>query len=503
MSLILPCLLIILLLFIVSFWKIMKNILKYRKYDDLLPGPPAHPIFGNTKTFSNKTTEEIFQALRDLFSEAVEKGQSLIRHRILGTFYVWPLDGKTVSKILESTTELDKGGPYEFFNDWLGGGTLLEGYGERWRSHRKMLTPTFHFAKLEGYFEVFNTESRVVVDCLDKFAKSGETVDLFPFFKRCTLDTICKTAMGAKVDAQLQNSHPYITAIEQALQLGVLYAMNPHHQIPAIYWALGHQKKKDEYFNIMKTFTRNVIAERRTARESGEVEKETSKRNMNFLDILLSNEESSVLSPEDLRQEVDTFMFAGHDTTTTSVSWVCWNLAHHPDIQQNVYEEIVSVFGEDPNEDVTTEGIKKLEYTERMLKESKRICPTVPAVLRQLISDMEIGGVLIPAGANVAIAPMAIHKNANIYQNPDIFDPDRFLPEETAKRHAYDFIPFSAGLRNCIGQKFAQLNEKVMVIHLLKNFKIEPMGGYYSTKQVFEPVGKPSNGIPVRLVRRL
>lgn len=481
----------------------MKNILKYRKYDDLLPGPPAHPIFGNTKTFSNKTTEEIFQALRDLFSEAVEKGQSLIRHRILGTFYVWPLDGKTVSKILESTTELDKGGPYEFFNDWLGGGTLLEGYGERWRSHRKMLTPTFHFAKLEGYFEVFNTESRVVVDCLDKFAKSGETVDLFPFFKRCTLDTICKTAMGAKVDAQLQNSHPYITAIEQALQLGVLYAMNPHHQIPAIYWALGHQKKKDEYFNIMKTFTRNVIAERRTARESGEVEKETSKRNMNFLDILLSNEESSVLSPEDLRQEVDTFMFAGHDTTTTSVSWVCWNLAHHPDIQQNVYEEIVSVFGEDPNEDVTTEGIKKLEYTERMLKESKRICPTVPAVLRQLISDMEIGGVLIPAGANVAIAPMAIHKNANIYQNPDIFDPDRFLPEETAKRHAYDFIPFSAGLRNCIGQKFAQLNEKVMVIHLLKNFKIEPMGGYYSTKQVFEPVGKPSNGIPVRLVRRL
>lgn len=62
-----------------------------------------------------------------------------------------------------------------------------------------------------------------MVDCLDKFAKSGETVDLFPFFKRCTLDTICKTAMGAKVDAQLQNSHPYITAIEQALQLGVSF----------------------------------------------------------------------------------------------------------------------------------------------------------------------------------------------------------------------------------------------------------------------------------------
>lgn len=137
----------------------------------------------------------------------------------------------------------------------------------------------------------------------------------------------------------------------------ISHAINPSYQIPAIYWALGLKKQKDAHLNTMKTFTVNVIADRKAAIASGEVEKETSKRKMNFLDILLNSEESNSLTSEDIRQEVDTFMFAGHDTTTTSVSWACWNLAHNPDIQEKVYEEIVHIFGEEPNDEVTSEGI--------------------------------------------------------------------------------------------------------------------------------------------------
>lgn len=139
-------------------------------------------------------------------------------------------------KLLESTTELNKGDDYEFSMPWLGGGVLLEGYGDRWRSHRKMLTPTFHFAKLEGYLEVFNMESRVnrhtfdifwmsylqvLIECLERFADSGETVDVFPFIKRCTLDIICGTAMGTKVDAQNNHDHPYVKAVEGFNKLSV------------------------------------------------------------------------------------------------------------------------------------------------------------------------------------------------------------------------------------------------------------------------------------------
>ncbi|CAI2356023.1 unnamed protein product [Caenorhabditis sp. 36 PRJEB53466] len=502
MALFLPIILAILLTFIAAYWKFFRQIWKFKTYDEKIPGPATHPIFGNAALFAGKNTADISTLFRETANEWRSKGFDVMKYRIVEKMYVFPLNGKSLTKILESTTELNKGDDYRFLDPWLGGGVLLEGYGDRWRTHRKMLTPTFHFAKLEGYLEVFNSESRILVGCLDKFAESGETVDIFSYIKRCALDIICATAMGAKVDAQFNHDHPYVKAVEGINKLSVTHSMNAILQNRVVFWALGYKKQKDDYLKVLKKFTNDVITERRAALASGEIEKETSRRKMNFLDILLSNEESHEITPEDIRQEVDTFMFAGHDTTTTSLSWVCWNLAHNPDVQEKVYEELVSIFGEDSNEDVTSEGIGKLEYTERVLKESKRIIAPVPGVQRKLRFDMEIAGVKVPADANVSISPLVLHSNPDVFPNPDKFDPDRFLPEEIAKRHTYDYIPFSAGLRNCIGQKFSQLNEKVMLIHLLKNYRIEPKLGFYGTKPTFEVVAKPSNGIPVKLIRR-
>lgn len=147
----------------------------------------------------------------------------------------------------------------------------------------------------------------------------------------------------------------------------------------------------DDFLYTLKKFTNDAIVERRTVIASGEIEKETSKRKMNFLDILLNSEESNELTSDEIRKEVDTFMFAGHDTTSTSLSWLCWNIAHNPEVQENVYKEIISIFGEDPNQDVTSENINRLEYTERVLKESKRMFPPVPGFQRKLTKDIVIG----------------------------------------------------------------------------------------------------------------
>ncbi|EGT39237.1 hypothetical protein CAEBREN_03411 [Caenorhabditis brenneri] len=141
-------------------------------------------------------------------------------------------------------------------------------------------------------------------------------------------------------------------------------------------------------------------------------------------------------------------MFGGHDTTTTSCSWTYWNLE---DLLTNIHP----------------------------------------------FSD----GYIIPAGANVSIAPVILHSNHHVFKNPENFDPDRFLPEECSKRHPYDFVPFSAGIKNCIGQKFSISNEKVMVAHLVRNFDIKPMLKFNETLPCFEAVAKPSKGIPVKLTR--
>ncbi|PIC30021.1 hypothetical protein B9Z55_021404 [Caenorhabditis nigoni] len=494
MTLILLFIVSIPLFFLNFFWKTIEGILNLRKFDYKIPGPPTSPILGNVQTFRNKSTVELNQIFLDAAEKCRNSKSNYMKYRILDKLFVLPLDGKSAAKILESSSELNKGDDYDFFEPWLGGGILVGRGGEKWRTHRKLLTPSFHFAKLEGYLEVFNTESRILVSCLDEFSDSPNPIDIFPFIKRCALDIICSAVMGTKVDAQFDHNHPYVNAVEEFSVLVIQNAINPIFQIPPLFWLLGYQKQKEECIKVMKEFSMNVISERKAALDSGEIEKETRKRKMNFLDILLKE---SSLSSEDVRQEVDTFMFAGHDTTTSSVSWACWNLAENPEVQEKVYKELVEVFGED--EDVTYEKMSKLEYTERVLKESKRLVAPVPMVQRKLISDLEIDGVTIPAGANISISPMLIHKNPEVYPNPEKFDPDRFLPDEISKRNAFDYIPFSAGLRNCIGQKFAQINEKVMIANILRNFRLEPCG---VTKPALEPIARPSNGVPVKLIRR-
>uniref|UniRef100_A0A1I7TS66 Cytochrome P450 n=1 Tax=Caenorhabditis tropicalis TaxID=1561998 RepID=A0A1I7TS66_9PELO len=441
MALIIPILFTLFLLFIIQNYKRISWILKVCDYGKRLPGPPIQPILGNTNTFVDKDGVQMIEYIVKTANEFREKGEKIMRFQLIGKMLVLPLDGETAQSILQSTTELDKGDDYGFARAWLGRSVLLEGYGERWKSHRRLVTPTFHFAKLEGYLEVFNRETKIMMEILDEFAKSGETVDLFPYIKRCTLDVICGTAMGINVDSQHNPSDPYVKAVEGFNKLSVTHAMKPHLQNDFIFWILGYQKQKDDFVRTMKQFTGKVTAERRAAIESGEVDQHSSKRDMNFLDILLCSKETSNWSEEDIREEVDTFMFAGHDTTATSFSWMCWNMAHNPNIQEKVYEELIDIFA-------------------------------------------------------------VFHSNPNVFPNPEKFDPDRFLPEKMDGRNAYDYIPFSAGLRNCVGQKFSQLNEKVLLIHMLKNYKIEPKLAFSKTRPSLEIVSKPSNGIPVRLIRR-
>ncbi|KAF1750121.1 hypothetical protein GCK72_016667 [Caenorhabditis remanei] len=502
MTIFIPIAVAVVLIYLATWIPTLRTYRRHWEYGNKMPGPPAHPIFGNLKPIIGLSTEDLPFLFKKWAEEQRDKGHSIMRVIMKGVVYVWPLNGKAAAAIIDSTTETNKGDDYRFFSPWLGGGLLLEGFGERWKSHRRMLTPAFHFAKLDGYFEVFNNEAKILIDLLSDFSDSEETVDIFPYIKRCALDIICEAAMGIKIDAQLNHDHKYLQAVEGFNKIGVLVSFNPHLKNPFIFWALGYKAQYDDYLNTLKSLSEKVIEERRAAHESGEVEMETSKRMMNFLDIMLSMEESNQLTSEDIRQEVDTFMFAGHDTTTSSTSWACWNLAHHQDIQEKVYQEMLEVFGEDTSSDITLEALGKLNYCDRVLKESKRIIAPVPALQRKLTNDLVMDGYTVPAGGNITLSPMVLHSNHLIFKNPEKFDPDRFLPDEVAKRHPYDFMPFLAGPRNCIGQKFAQLNEKVMLSHIIRNFRLEPRLGYNETKPCLEVVTKPSKGIPVRLIRR-
>ncbi|UYV77769.1 CYP4V2 [Cordylochernes scorpioides] len=221
---------------------------------------------------------------------------------------------------------------------------------------------------------------------------------------------------------------------------------------------------------------------------------------------------------EDVKEEVEAFMFTefsgicwdltcamdvqGHDSASLSASWVLYLLGLHPEIQKRVHSEMDDVFGEDFERLVETEDAKKLKYLECVMKESQRLYPVVPYIGRCLSEDLAIDKYIIPAGSTVAVFLYMIHHSPDVYPNPETFDPDRFLPENVNKRHPFAYLPFSAGPRNCVGQKFAQIEQKVILSNILRRFRVTSLIQRDKLDLVPELVLTPKPGLLVRFDRR-
>lgn len=179
-------------------------------------------------------------------------------------------------------------------------------------------------------------------------------------------------------------------------------------------------------------------------------------------------------------------------------------LGIHKDIQEKVWAEQKSIFGDQMTRDCTFNDTMEMKYLERVIMETLRMYPPVPLIARRVEHDVKLasGPYTIPKGASVVILQFAVHRNADIYPNPDKFDPDNFLPERMAKRHYYSFIPFSAGPRSCVGRKYAMLKLKVLLSTIIRNFKIDSKMSEENFKLQGDVILKLENGFNIILEPR-
>uniref|UniRef100_A0A9J2PWC6 Cytochrome P450 n=1 Tax=Ascaris lumbricoides TaxID=6252 RepID=A0A9J2PWC6_ASCLU len=191
----------------------------------------------------------------------------------------------------------------------------------------------------------------------------------------------------------------------------------------------------------------------------------------------------------------------GHDTTSTGIGWTLWCLATHPDVQEKAIEEVDSIFG-DGEMRITIDSLQQLKYVERCIKEAMRLFAPVPHVQRQLKNDILMGGKIVPRGTNCIISPILVHRNLKVFPNANDFDVDNFLPERIAQRHPYSYIPFSAGPRNCIGQKFALLEEKTVIVSILRAFTMKCNLKLAENRCGAQVVLRPEQGFPIIFERR-
>ncbi|CAD6192818.1 unnamed protein product [Caenorhabditis auriculariae] len=401
-----------------------------------------------------------------------------------------------VEVILTSNKHLDKGFAYKLLEPWLGPG-LLTSKKEAWRPRRKLLTPTFHLEILKDFVPIFNDQARILTKKLEKYS-DGEPVEVLSLITLCTLDVICETSMGKSVNAQLEEkNNEYVWAVHTINELIQERTKNPLLWNDLTYKLFGNGKLHQKCLDILHSFTRKVIDDRHRELEQSGWKFEGR---LAFLDLLLEMARNGQMDRADIQAEVDTFMFEGHDTTSAGLMWALHLIGTYPEVQQKIHDELDEVLGED--DDVTVEHLPRLKYMECCLKESLRVCPSVPIVMRELATDQQLGGVTVPKGVHVLINHHLVHRDPSQWPDPERFDPDRFLPENAAKRHTYSFIPFSAGSRNCIGQRFAILEEKVILAHILRRFRIVAVEARHEVRYKVEIIMRPINGIHIQFYKR-
>ena len=171
-----------------------------------------------------------------------------------------------------------------------------------------------------------------------------------------------------------------------------------------------------------------------------------------FLDLLIEAHMNNELSKSDIVEEVDTFMFEGHDTVATNIAFCLYLLASHPEIQRKVQAEMDEIFGENTQNDPSYSDLSKMRYLEKCIRETLRLYPSIPVMSRRIQgdSDVHIDGYEVPPGTNVIMLNYHLHRDEDQFHDPDSFNPDRF---SVSNRDNYSYVPFSAGPRNCIGQK--------------------------------------------------
>ncbi|XP_044764501.1 cytochrome P450 4C1-like [Coccinella septempunctata] len=319
---------------------------------------------------------------------------------------------------------------------------------------------------------------------------------------------IKKAVMGVRVDAQI-SSNTFGDWLDRLMEFCSLRITRFIYRPDFIFYLI-HGKAFAYALGNLTTFTKTVFERQKqifnqemaVMQEGTHLEDEEQKY-PTFLKLLLEvSYNGGQLSDQEIQEEINTFIAAATDTSATTLSYCCLLLAMHPEYQQKIYEEAVGILGED--RDVTPSDIPKFQFLDMCLKETLRVFPVIPFVMRIASADIELDNFVIPEGTSMIYSIFTLHRSPKYWKDPLKFNPYRFSPEESAKMHPYSYMPFMKGPRTCIGQKYSFMVMKVMLTKVIRRFQFETE--YKSVEEVELKLNlaiRPKNGFKLTLKRRI
>ncbi|MFN6462723.1 MAG: cytochrome P450 [Nostoc sp. DedVER02] len=384
-----------------------------------------------------------------------------------------------IEEVLKNRNDFIKSRGLRALKSLLGEG-LLSAEGESWFWQRRLAQPVFHQKRINAY-------SEIMVEYTNRMLQSwhdGESHDIHEDMMHLTLLIVMKCIFSADVDTGEAK------VVANALDVAMQWFESKRRQ-NFLVWEWFPRPENVRYRDAIAQMNEAIyklIQERRNSKE---------KKN-DLLTMLMEAKDEETLQQMDdklLRDEVATLMLAGHETTANTLSWTWMLLAQNPEVRKKLESELNQVLqGKLP----TLEDLGQLVYTQQIIKESMRLYPPVPLMGREAAVDTHIGDYEIPQGIAIMISQWVMHRHPKYFENPEVFQPERWTQEFEKQLPKGVYIPFGDGPRICIGKGFAQMEAALLLATIAQRFQIDLVPGYPIVPQPSITL-RPVNGLKVQV----
>lgn len=423
-----------------------------KRRKQLPPGPPWPTAIWNTIRFGQDPLS-FLRGLRERYGDIVTLPT------VMGPWtMVFHPDGvRYIAQ--ENHKNYRKGGPSDQVLRVTLGNGLLTNNGDSWLTQRRLIQRAFHRSRIAGFGQLMTSGAASWLE--ETHLDTSEPLDLFQQMSGLTLTIVCKALFGADM-------LPYKQRVFEALGTAIRLEARAMYMPGLIFLPTPQRHRLYEARDALYTIVDELIAQRRTRSTENEND---------LLTMLLEARDAETglgMNDQQLRDEVITLMVAGHETTSGALTWTLLLLSQHPDIEARLREEYIRVLG---GRAATVEDLPQLKLGRMVLEESMRLYPPAWAFGRQAIAEDEVGGYRIAKEAFVLLFPAVTHRHPDFWEQPDTFDPGRFAPEQTDRRHRFAYIPFGGGPRICIGNQFALTEAQLILATILPRYQFRLLSG--------------------------
>jgi cytochrome P450 len=440
------------------------------------PGPRGLPLVGTS-----------YMAQRDPMATLTRWAQQygdIVHYRFFGLPVYLLFHPLHIEQILMGKTEDFEKGMFARMNSELFGNGLLTSDGEFWRRQRRLSSPAFHRESIVRYAEITVEETVLMLAGWRK----GEAHNIHNDMMNVTLRVVLRSLFGGELGERT-------SVIEHALN--VIMRGSYGIQVATRYWRIP-SLTRTRYLRAVRQL--DAVVYELISRGRKKINEDPRGANKDLLTLLLlaRDEDGSMMTDQQLRDEIIAFLLAGHETTALTLSWTWYLLAQHPVAEERLHKELDAALG---GRLPKAGDLAKLPYADSVIREALRLYPPAWRIGRRANKPLQVGDYILPQGANILMSQWVTHRDERWFSDPGNFNPDRWRAESMANLPRLAYFPFGGGPRVCIGAGFAMMEATLLLAVIAQRFRMLLVPGQ-RVKPLPSITLRPKNGIHVQLEER-